>query len=159
MCPADSNRIRLPKGVSELRRPRGGRRFRASIRRGKGVEVHLGLYSSIWLASFAYGIAARLTGHSEPHLEIPQSEQPDSDQVREITGRVRKRLGFDSPSRHLVEIPPDPDELLTLFEITVVGFWRDQGDHDGNDYPGAGPSNSKPWKSGFASRHYLSRHR
>lgn len=102
------------------------------------MEVHLGLYPSIWLASFAYGIAARLTGLSEPHLEIPQAEQPDSDQVREITRRVRKRLGFDSPSRHLVEIPPDPEELLTLFEITVVGFWRDQGHHDGNDYPGAG---------------------
>lgn len=138
MCPKESNRSRLPKGVTALRQPRGGRWFRASIRKGKGVEIHLGLYPTPWLAAFAYGVAARSIGHPEPHLEIPLNEQPDAEDVREITARVRKRLGIGKPSRHLVEIPPDSDELLTLFEVVVVGFWKQQAAGDDSAHPGSG---------------------
>lgn len=138
MASKESNRTRLPKGVTALSMPRGGRWFRASIRKGKGVEVHLGLYPTSWLAAFAYGVAARALGLPEPHLEIPPAEQPDAEDVREITARVRKRLRVDKQSRHLVEIAPDTDDLLTLFEITVVGFWRNQAAMDGNGHPGSG---------------------
>ena len=138
MGQTDSNRPRLPKGVAALRRPRGGRGFRSSIRKEKGVIIHLGLYSTPWLAAFAYGIAAKLLGRPEPHLEIPLAEQPDAEVVREITARVRRRFGIDKPSRHPVEISPDTEELLTLFEITVVGFWRSQAAVDVGDHPGSG---------------------
>lgn len=138
MGQTDSNRPRLPKGVAALRRPRGGRGFRASIRKEKGVIIHLGLYSTPWLAAFAYGIAAKLSGRPEPHLEIPLAEQPDAEVVREITARVRRRLGIDKPSRYPVENAPDTEELLTLFEITVVGFWRSQAAVDVGGHPGSG---------------------
>lgn len=117
---------RLPKGVSELPRPRGGRRFLAKIRR-KGVEVHLGLYESAGLAAFAFNVASEAIGRaSRPPNEIPRAEQPDAAEVWRITARVRRRLGLDRPGRGPDEVPPDPEALLTLFEITVVGFWRDQ---------------------------------
>jgi hypothetical protein len=54
-----------------------------------------------------------------------ESEQIDADQVRRITALVRRRLGLDeSPTPG--DRPPRAEELLTLFEITVVGFWRHQ---------------------------------
>ena len=117
---------RLPKGVTELPRSRGGRRFLAKIRH-KGVEVHLGIYESAGLAGFAFNVASQAIGRgSRPPNEIPGDEQPDASGVWRITNRVRHRLGLDSPTRTLEEVPPDPEALLTLFEITVVGFWRDQ---------------------------------
>ena len=133
-----SSRTRLPKGVSALPRIRGGRGFRASIRKGKGVEVHLGLYATPWLAAFAFGLAARALGRDAPSVEVPRAEEPSADQVREITDRVRRRLGLDKIRRPTPEVPPAPDELLTLFEVTVVGFWRDQAGADGTGHPGAG---------------------
>jgi hypothetical protein len=117
---------RLPRGVTVLTRPRSGRRYLARIRR-KGVEVHLGLYESAGLAAFAFNVASEATGRgSRPPNEVPRDEQPDADGVRRITANVRRRLGLDAPSRRLVEVPPDPEALLTLFEVTIVGFWRDQ---------------------------------
>ena len=117
---------RLPKGVSPLPLSRGGRRFLAKIRH-KGVEVHLGIYESAGLAGFAFNVAFEAIGRgSRPPNEIPRSEQPDAEGVWRITGRVRRRLGLDPPPRRVEEIPPDPEALLALFEVTVVGFWRDQ---------------------------------
>ena len=132
-----SQRLRLPKGVSALPRPRDGRPFRASIRHGKGVEIHLGLYETPWLAAFAYDVAARLLRPQSHPLIIPRADQPDADRVREITARVHRRVGLDpetSPSR---EIPPSTEDLLTLFEITAVGYWRSQAAEDSADHPDA----------------------
>jgi hypothetical protein len=117
---------RLPKGVTMLTRARADRRFLAKIRR-KGVEVHLGLYESAGLAAFAFNVAAEATGRgSRPPNEVPRAEQPDADGVRRITANVRRRLGLDPPTLRPDEVPPDPEALLTLFEVTIVGFWRDQ---------------------------------
>jgi hypothetical protein len=117
---------RLPRGVTILTRPRSGRRYLAKIRR-KGVEVHLGLYESAGLAAFAFNVASEATGRgARPPNEVPRAEQPDADEVRRITANVRRRLGLDPPTPRLDEIPPDPEALLTLFEVTIVGFWRDQ---------------------------------
>ena len=117
---------RLPKGVTQLPRSRGGRRFLAKIRR-KGVEVHLGVYESAGLAGFAFNVASEAIGRGpRPPNEIPGAEQPDAEGVWRITSRVRRRLGLDPPPRRSEEVPPDPEALLTLFEVTVVGFWRDQ---------------------------------
>ena len=122
-----STNERLPKGVSLLSRSRGGRPYLAKIRH-KGVEVHLGLYESAGLAGFAFNVAWEAIGRgSRPPNHVPEAEQPDAQEVWRITRRVRARLGVDPPSRErLEEVSPDPDALLTLFEVTVVGFWRDQ---------------------------------
>lgn len=138
MSQNDSTRTRLPKGVSALPRARAGRGFRASIRQGKGVEVHLGLYETSWLAAFAYGVAAQLLRRQSPPVDIPPPEQPDAARVREITARVRRRLGLDKAEPARRETPPEPDDLVTLFEITVVGFWRSQAAADSGDHPEAG---------------------
>jgi hypothetical protein len=38
-----------------------------------------------------------------------------------------RRLGLEPPRRNRADAdPPDPEGLLTLFEIAVVGFWRNQ---------------------------------
>jgi hypothetical protein len=117
---------RLPRGVTILTRPRSGRRYLAKIRR-KGVEVHLGLYESAGLAAFAFNVASEAMGRgSRPPIDVPRAEQPDADGVRRITANIRRRLGLDPPTRRLDELPPDPEDLLTLFEVTIVGFWRDQ---------------------------------
>ena len=109
-----------------LPRPRAGRRFVAKIRH-KGVEVHLGLYESAGLAAFAFNVASEAVGRgSRPPNEVPRAEQPDAESVRRITANVRRRLGLDPPVRPLDEVPPDPEALLILFEVTIVGFWRDQ---------------------------------
>jgi hypothetical protein len=115
------------RGVTELPEACGERRYRAWIKRGKGRQVNLGLYSSRWLAAFAFNVAAEaLHGGHRPRNAIPESEQPGADQVRRITARVRRRLGLDEPSPRPEDRVPSADQLLTLFEITVVGFWRDQ---------------------------------
>ena len=117
---------RLPKGVSLLPRARGGRRFLAKIRH-RGVEVHLGIYESAGLAAFAFNVASEASGRgSRPPNEVDRAEQPDADRVRRITALVRRRLGLDPPLRRVDEVPPDPEQLLILFEVTVVGFWRSQ---------------------------------
>lgn len=117
---------RLPKGVSLLARSRGGRQFLAKIRH-KGVEVHLGIYESAGLAGFAFNVAWDAIGRgSRPPNQVLPGEQPDAEQVWRISSRVRRRLGLDPPLKTTEEVPPDPEALLTLFEITVVGFWRDQ---------------------------------
>ena len=118
---------RLPKGVTMLPRSRGGRRFLARIRH-KGAEVHLGLYESAGLAAFAFNVASEAIGRSSrPVSQVPGDDQPDAGEVWRITERVRLRLGLDRDRiRQSEEIPPDPEALLTLFEVTVVGFWRDQ---------------------------------
>lgn len=138
MSQSRSSRPRLPKGVSALPRARGGRGFRASIRKGKGVEVHLGLYETPWLAAFAFGVAARALGRNAPPVEIPGAEEPDADRVRAITARVRRRLGLDRDRQPGPEIAPATDDLLALFEVTVVGFWRGQAGSDSGGHPGAG---------------------
>ncbi len=136
----DSGRSRLPKGVEELARPRGGRGFRASLRRGKGFVVHLGLYETPWLAALAHATAARLLGRDAPPLDIPLHEQPTAEQVRAINSRVRARLKLNDPSRprRAPEVPPSTEDLLTFFEITVVGFWRGQALNDDSDHPDVG---------------------
>jgi hypothetical protein len=126
MSQDQSTNTRLPKGVSMLARSRGGRRFLAKIRH-KGVEVHLGIYESAGLAGFAFNVAWEAIGRgSRPPNQVPDGEQPEAEGVWRITGRVRRRLGLDPPSKKIEEVPPDPEALLTLFEVTVVGFWRDQ---------------------------------
>lgn len=115
------------RGVTEQPESLGERRFRARIRPGKGRQVNLGLYPTAWLAGFAYNVAAEaLHGGRRPRNQIPAAEQPDADQVRRITSCVRRRLGLDGPPPPPEDHPPDADRLLTLAEITVVGFWRGQ---------------------------------
>ena len=135
----DTSRERLPKGVSALATSRGGRAFRATIRRGKGSEVHLGLYETAWLAAFAYGVAAKTIGRGEGlPVEIPLGEQPTADEVYAITAKVRLRLGLDRPPPRIDLPEPDRDDLLTFFEVTVVGFWRSQAADDSWGSPGEG---------------------
>lgn len=144
MAESSASRGKLPKGVSALPRARGGRGYKASIRRGKGVEVHLGLYETPWLAAFAFGVAAQALGRNAHPLETPTAEQPDAEQVRLITARVHRRLGLDRESsasrkrRSALESPPATEDLLTLFAVTVVGFWRVQSGEDSGDHPEAG---------------------
>lgn len=130
---SESKHERL-RGVAELPESLGERRYRARIRQGKGREVNLGLFPTRWLAGFAYNVAAEaLHGDRRPRNAIPRSRQPDSDQVREITSRVRRRLGLDGPPPPPDDRPPDVEGLLTLLEITVVGFWRGQVVAQGGD--------------------------
>ena len=140
MSQADPPRTRPPKGVTPLARARGGRAFRASVRTGKGAETHLGLYETVWLAAFAHATAARLLNREPPRLEIPPGAQPTADQVRAITAKVRARLGLDpgQAGRRAEEVPPETDDLLTLFEVTVVGFWRSEAASDAGDHPEGG---------------------
>lgn len=122
------------RGVTELPESLGERRYRARIRQGKGREVNLGLFPTRWLAGFAYNVAAEaLHGDRRPRNAIPRSRQPDADQVRGITARVRSRLGLDGPPPPPDDHPPGADALLTLLEITVVGFWRGQVVAQGGD--------------------------
>ena len=115
------------RGVTELPERLGERRFRARISRGRGQRVNLGLYPSRWLAAFAYNVAAlALHGPGRVPNAIPEPEQPDAGQVRRITGLVRRRLGLEESAPPPGDRPPSADQLLTLFEITVVGFWREQ---------------------------------
>ena len=132
-------RTRLPQGVTALPQPRGGRGYRASIRRGKGGHVHLGLYETPWLAAFAYVVAAKVIGREGGRgVDIPLKEQPTADDVVAIAAKVRRRLGIDPKPRRAEEIAPDIDDLLTLFEVTVLGFWQGQAADDAHGHPGAG---------------------
>lgn len=118
---------RLPRGVTALTVPRGGRGFRASIKAGKAGEIHLGLYPSAILAGLAYHLAAEAIGRSsEPPAAQGAERQPTADEIRQVTERVRRRLGLDPPPDPRDEHAPDPDRLRTLFEVSLVGFWRDQ---------------------------------
>lgn len=130
----------LPKGVEALDRPRGGRGYRATIRKGKGVTAHLGLYETPWLAAFAHAEAARLLHREAPPFTPPTGEEPTADQVREASERVRRRLGVDSPKkrRGVAEHPPSAEALLTFFEVTVVGYWQNAAAGDEAGHPGAG---------------------
>ena len=124
---SDKRKPRRLRGVTELPECLGERRFRARISRGRGQRVNLGLYSTRWLAAFAYNVAAdALYGPGRSQNAIPESAQPDADQVRRITTMVRCRVGVDEPAPPPGDRPPGAESLLTLFEITVVGFWRDQ---------------------------------
>ena len=139
MARSDATEGRLPRGVTALPRARGGRRFRARIRRGKGVEVHLGLYETPALAAFAYHVAAQAIGRhgGTGAPEIPRAEEPTADRVRAITERVRRRLGLEPPPPRPADLVPTPDEVQTLFEITVIGFWRDQAARPDSTTPAA----------------------
>ncbi len=137
---------RLPKGVTLLPRERGGRRFAAKIRH-KGVEVHLGIYESAALAGFAFNVASEAIGRgSRPPNPVPEADQPDAGRVWEITARVRSRLGVDKAPKRTEGPAPDADSVLTLFEVVVVGFWRDQAGPVG---PRGGGSTRRPvaWSS------------
>ena len=133
---------KLPKGVARLARPRGGRAFRAAIRQGKGngIEVHLGLYETRGLAALAYATAAGLLGRGVPTVHAPTAEEPTAEEVRAVVARVRRRLGIiDGPARRdAVEAAPATEDLLTFFEVIVVGFWRGQASADDSDHPDAG---------------------
>jgi hypothetical protein len=121
--------------VTELPRSRGGRSFRATIRR-KGNEVHLGLYETPWLAAFAFNVASESIGRgARPPNDIPLRGGPTPEEVRSITTRVRRRLGLDRREASRLG-PPSLESLLTFFEITVVGFWRGQAAIDVGDAPG-----------------------
>jgi hypothetical protein len=127
MAASDPAEGRLPKGVQRLARARHGRRYRARIRQGKRGEIHLGLYETLWLAAFAYNVAAQAVGRAEsPPNPIPHGRQPTSDEVHAITAKVRRRLGLDPPPPPGGEIPPSAEGLRTLFDVAVVGFWRSQ---------------------------------
>jgi hypothetical protein len=96
------------------------------------------LYETPWRAAFAYGVAAEALGRNPTPIEVPRAEEPDADTVREITARVRRRLGLDRNAGRTREIAPGTEELLTLFEVVVVGFWRGQAGPDTGGHPGAG---------------------
>ncbi len=115
------------RGVTELPEHDGDQRFRARISRGQGRQVNLGLYPTRGVAAFAYNVAAELLyGAGRSRNEIAATDQPDADQVRRINASVRRRLGLDLPSPPAGDRPPDADQLLTLFESAVVGFWRNE---------------------------------
>jgi len=115
--------------VTELPALHGEPRFRATIRGGKGREVNLGLYPDRWLAAFAYNAAAELLhGDRRPKNDIPDSDQPDTDEVRRIHARVRRRLGLDEAHPSPGDHPPSVEQLMTLLEVTIVAFWRGQVD-------------------------------
>ena len=127
---------RLPKGVTELPRSRGGRAFRAAIRH-RGNEVHLGLYASPWLAAYAFNVASEAIGRgARPPNDVPLHLGPGLDEVKAITESVRGRLGIKSSSIDREAHPPSPEALLTFFEITVIGFWRSQAAIDVGDSSG-----------------------
>ena len=136
MARSRSAEDRLPRGVTELPRPRGGRSFRATIRH-KGNEVHLGLYETPWLAAFAFNVASEAIGRgARPPNDLPLKGGPGPEEVRSIAIRVRRRLGLD---RGLIDTgfgPPSLEAILTFFEVTVVGFWRVQSAIDVGDAPG-----------------------
>ena len=137
----DSTRTRLPRGVSALATSRGGRGYRATIRRGKAGEVHLGLFANPWHAAFAHEVAAKALRREGGHaLEIPQADQPTADEVAAITESVHRRLGIGPPpkSRRPIEVEPTAEDVEILFELTVVGFWRSQAAGDASDAPGSG---------------------
>lgn len=122
----DRQSQRRLRGVVELPPCHGEPRFRALISRGKGRQVNLGLYADRWLAAFAYNAAVEaVRGDLRTKNEIPERHQLTADQVRSVTARVRVRLGLDQP-RRTVETPPTAEQLLTLFEVAVTGFWRSQ---------------------------------
>lgn len=126
MPDARSSKRKLPKGVTELARDRGGRKFRAAIR-CKGVEVHLGLYSTAWQAAFAFNVASSSIGRSRlPPNELPLTQRLTAEEVMAITSRVERRLGMRSVGAERRQRPPSHDELVTFFEVTVIGFWRAQ---------------------------------
>jgi hypothetical protein len=115
------------RGVTELPRSQGERRFRAGISRGKGRQVNLGLYPTRWLAAFAFNVAAELLhGAGRARNEIPAADQPTTEEVRRVTARVGRRLGLDEVLPPPDDQPPTTDALLTLLEIAVVEFWRGQ---------------------------------
>ena len=96
------------RGVTELPESHGAHRYRARISRGKGRQVNLGLYATRWLAAFAYNVAAEaLHGDGRARNAIPESQQPDADQVQAIKARVRRRLGLDAgtPARRRIVRP------------------------------------------------------
>jgi hypothetical protein len=142
---SDSRSGRKPtriRGVTELPERLGERRFRARISLGRGQRVNLGLYPTRWLAAFAYNVAAlELHGPGRAKNAIPEAEQPSSDQVRRITASVRRRLGLEQPLPPPGDRPPSAEQLITLFEIAVVGFWRgqaaDHGAHSSRDLQSA----------------------
>ncbi len=110
-----------------LARPRNGRGYLATIRSGKGVEIHLGLYETAGLAALAFNVAWLALGRgSRPPNEITRDQQPSADEVRALSLKVRRRLGLESPGRPKFAAPPTADELITFFEVTVVGFWTAQ---------------------------------
>ncbi len=123
MARSDAKSEKLPRGVAELPRARGGRRFRARIRRGKEGEIHLGLYETAGLAALAYEVAAQAVGRTAGE---EWTGRHSADQVRQVTARVRRRLGLDPPPPAPTDDPPDPDALLTMFEVGMVGFWRNE---------------------------------
>ncbi len=123
------------RGVTALPPSHGERRYRARISAGQGRQVNLGSYPTRWLAAFAYNIAAEaLHGQGRARNEIPGSEQPSSEQVRVISERVLRRLGLEQSVASGDEQPPTVEQLLTLLEITVVNFWRDQVDVNAADH-------------------------
>lgn len=119
-------------------KPRWGRSYRASIRKGKGVVVHLGLYETPWLAATAHDYAAELLKTARPPLRIPRDEEPDAEEVFSIRERVRGRLGLEKNKQGHAETPPSAREILTLFEVAVVPFWRTEAASDHGGRPGSG---------------------
>ena len=90
------------------------------------MEVHLGIYETAGQAAHAFNVASLAMGRgSRPPNEV---DKLDAEQVRQINARVHRRMGLEPPLDRLIiaEVPPDPEALLTLFEVTVVGFWRAQ---------------------------------
>ncbi len=115
------------RGVTELPDVGGEQRFRAGIGRGKGQQANLGVYPNRWHAAFAYNVAAQaLFGERRPTNEIPENEQLNADEVRAITSRVRRRLGLEKLEPNRKERLPSTEELRTLFEISIIGFWRNE---------------------------------
>ncbi len=127
----------LPRGVTSLDRPRGGRPYRASIRH-RGVECHLGLYESPYLAGLAYHLAAEMVGRrSSPPDEEPGTPRASASQIRTLSARVASRLGIKPTARLPVEEAPPIQALITFFEVTVLGFWKQQAASDHADAPGS----------------------
>ena len=113
-----------PKGVSHLPRsrgavgscedpPQGGRGPPGHLRVGRARRVRLNVASEA--IGRGSGRPTRSPGPSSPTRRGSGGSPPGPPPARPRPA-----------PRRAEEIPPDPEALLTLFEVTVVGFWRDQ---------------------------------
>lgn len=116
---------KLPRGVEALPETRGRRRYRAVVRRGRGVVANLGLYDSPWHAAAAVDEAVRaLHGPDRPPIDIPKDEQPSAEEVRRIAERVRARLGIGPRPARGPDRAPAAETLMDLLSTTLAAVGR-----------------------------------
>ena len=117
---------RLPKGVTASPGPgTAGGSWPGSA--GRGSRSTSGSTSRpAWRRSPSTSPPRRWAGARGRPTRSPGPSSPTPRRSAGSPPSVRRRLGLDPPPARPEEVPPDPEALLTLFEVTIVGFWRDQ---------------------------------